>query len=119
MALLDGTEELCACEKTGPTSPDDERQREIGTDETDGRFAYVEGVRCTRCQRLLVNYLVENEAFSRSGRWATVLIDERLALTITPEEVPSYLENAPWYVYGGSYFGVQIRIGAGKMKWGN
>jgi hypothetical protein len=108
----------CACLETGPRFPDARRERDIGQDATDGRYADVESVRCTRCGRLWVKYFVEYEAFTGSGRWCEAPIDEALALVIGAAEVPAYLEAAPWFIHGGSYWGHAGKRGTGKLRWG-
>ncbi len=44
--------------------------RDVGVDETEGKFADVSVRRCDRCGRLWLCYFVEYEAFTASGRWA-------------------------------------------------
>jgi hypothetical protein len=39
------------CLELGPRHPDIIRERDIGRDETDGRFADVDVIRCARCRR--------------------------------------------------------------------
>jgi hypothetical protein len=81
----------CGCPELGPRHPDIIRERHVGRDETDGRFTDVDVIRYARCRRLWLKYLVEYEAFSRSGRWAEALIDEGAAATMTPEAAPEFI----------------------------
>ena len=108
----------CGCLELGPRHPDIIRERDVGRDETDGRFADVDVIRCARCRRLWLRYLVEYEAFSRSGRWVEALIDEGAAATMTPEAAPEFIHAAEWHVFGGSYHGHARKRGKGRRHWG-
>lgn len=92
--------------------------REVGCDETGGRFADVTLNRCLLCDRLWIRYLVEYEAISQSGRWARGLIDADAARSITPQTALPHLYGLDWYLYGGSYFGGQPARRSGPMYWG-
>jgi hypothetical protein len=107
----------CSCLDLGPKRPDSVIERDVGIDETEGRFADVDLVRCTRCRRLWLRYAVEYEAFTASGRWAKAVIDEPTAAKMTPEEAPGYIASAPFRIVGGSYFGTAKR-GKGPVAWG-
>jgi hypothetical protein len=107
----------CVCEQGGARFTEFEC-RDVGRDETEGRFADVTLNRCRTCGRTWLRYLVEYEAFSRSGRWARGLISEADANTITPETAVALLNGLEWYLYGGSYFdGISGRR-SGPMRWG-
>ncbi|MFI4976610.1 MAG: hypothetical protein ACHP84_18905 [Caulobacterales bacterium] len=106
----------CVCEQGGARFNQFETQ-EVGCDETEGRFADVTLNRCRSCGRLWLRYLVEYEAFNRSGRWARGLISDEAAHTITPETAVPFLNGLDWYLYGGSYFdGISGRR-SGPMRW--
>jgi hypothetical protein len=106
----------CACEQ-GTARFTQFESRNVGCDETEGRFADVTLERCKTCRRLWLRYLVEYEAFSRSGRWARGLISEADAAAITPETAVAHLNGLQWYLYGGSYFdGIPGRR-SGPMRW--
>src|SRR5665213_1642351 len=60
----------CVCEQGGARFTEFE-SRDAGRDETEGRFADVTLNRCRTCGRTWLRYLVEYEAFSRSGRCAS------------------------------------------------
>ena len=107
----------CVCEQGGARFTEFE-SRDVGCDETEGRFAEVTLNRCRTCGRTWLRYLVEYEAFSRSGRWARGLINDDAAKTITPETAVAHLDGLEWYLYGGSYFdGISGRR-SGPMRWG-
>jgi hypothetical protein len=95
----------CACVEVGPRHPDLIRERDLGRDETDGRYADVDLIRCALCRRLWLRHQVEYEAFTRSGRWAEALIDEATAATMTPEAADRFIQMAPWRIIGGSFYG--------------
>ena len=107
----------CVCEQGGARFTQFETQ-DVGCDETEGRFADVTLDRCRSCGRVWLRYLVEYEAFSRSGRWARGLIGEEAAQTITPQAAVDHLNGLEWYLYGGSSFdGISGRR-SGAMRWG-
>ena len=95
----------CACLEYGPRAPDIIEKRDIGVDDTEGRFADVTLLRCARCRRLWLRHFYEVKGFSRSGRWAEALIDEERALAMMPQRALGFIEAAPWRVVGGSYYG--------------
>ncbi len=108
----------CECLQHGPKHPDIIIDRDLGRDETEGRYADVDLIRCTRCRRLWLHYQVEYEAISRSGRWAEAPIDSITAATITPTAASEFLHSADWYVFGGSYYGHAGKRGRGRLNWG-
>jgi hypothetical protein len=105
----------CICMKP-PFHHADFDSTEIGVDKTHGRFGQVSIETCKRCQRKWLHYLVEYEAFSRSGRWYRGLLSDELAKSVTPETAVEILEDQDWYFYGGSYFQTQGRMGSGRMR---
>lgn len=90
-------------------------ERQVGIDETAGRYADVTLERCTRCWRLWLGYAVECEAISASGRWAMAPIGDTDTATMTPEAAVRFIEAAPWHVHGGSYFGHAGKRGSGRF----
>ena len=107
----------CACEQ-GSARFTQFDTKPLGCDETEGRFADVTLNRCRACHRLWLRYLVEYEAFSRSGRWARGLISEDAAQAMTPERAVEHLNALEWYLYGGSYFDGIAGRRSGPMRWG-
>jgi hypothetical protein len=107
----------CVCEQGGARFTEFE-SRDVGRDETEGRFADVTLNRCRTCGRTWLRYLVEYEAFSRSGRWARGLIGEEAAQSITPQAAVDHLNGLEWYLYGGSYFDGIVGRRSGPMRWG-
>src|SRR5579872_34455 len=88
----------CTCEY-GQAPYTEFESRELGVDDTEGRFAEVTLERCKTCRRLWLRYFVEYEAFSRSGRWARGLISEEDAASMTPEAAEPYLRSLDSYLY--------------------
>ena len=107
----------CVCEQ-GSARFNEFDAKAVGCDETEGRFAEVTLNRCRTCNRLWLRYMVEYEAFSRSGRWARGLISEAAAETMTPERAVEHLIGLEWYLYGGSYFDGIVGRRRGHMRWG-
>jgi len=108
----------CACLQRGPSHPDIIIDRDLGCDETDGRYADVDLIRCARCRRLWLRYLVEYEGIPHSGRWAEALIDNAAAATMTATAASEFLHAADWYVFGGSYYGHAGKRGRGRLYFG-
>jgi len=106
----------CAAPKAGYDIWCDERN--VGVDETSGRYGVVNVWRCAHCRQLWLHYRVEYEAFSRSGRWARCPISEELAATLEPEQAVAVLDAAPQHIYGGSYWDTTGMIGHGRLHWG-
>ncbi|MBS0412189.1 MAG: hypothetical protein JSR86_19870 [Proteobacteria bacterium] len=87
--------------------------RDVGVDETDGRFADVSVLKCRSCGALWLRYHFEIEAFTASGRWFRGLIDEATAISICPAEAFGYLQGLASHAFGGSFFG---HAGAVRVK---
>jgi hypothetical protein len=88
----------------------------IGVDETNGRFAEVTLQTCIHCGAKWLNYLVEFEAFTKSGRWYRGVISENELKDIQPEKVVAYFESLDWFIFGGSYFSSTGMYGKGKVQ---
>jgi hypothetical protein len=97
---------VAACACTSP--PIDYRafeRRELGVDESGGRFADVAIDRCRECGREWLHYAYEIEAFSGSGRWYRGVVTPAQAAAATPATALAILAALPWHLYGGSYYG--------------
>jgi hypothetical protein len=81
----------------------------IGLDETNGRFGEVNLWQCKSCRRYWLHYLIEYEAFQRSGRYFMGLITKDIADALSPDTAIDYLDKLDWHLYGGSYFGKKGR----------
>lgn len=93
----------CRC-LTPPFDYRDFESQDVGVDETKGRFGAVSIETCKLCGRKWLRYLVEYEAFSKSGRWFRGAVPVDTAHTVTPETAIAVLEGLAWYFVGGSYF---------------
>ena len=107
----------CPCLTEGLNSPYEVDQHYLGCDHTEGRFADVTTRRCSRCGRMWLRYQVEYEAFTASGRWAEAPIDDETAQAMTPERAAVFLDEAEFYVFGGSFWGHAGRRGRGRLRW--
>jgi hypothetical protein len=88
----------------------------MGVDETNGRFAEVTLQTCIHCGIKWLNYLVEFEAFTKSGRWYRGVIPENELKNIQPGKVVAYFEGLDWFIFGGSYFSSTGMYGKGKVQ---
>ena len=79
--------------------------RFVGIDPAAGRYGEVNIWQCLACGRLWLHYLLEQEAFTGSGRYFMGLISAEEAGCITPNEAFAYLNRLEWRLFGGSYFG--------------
>jgi len=79
--------------------------RFVGIDPAQGRFGEVNIWQCKTCRRLWLHYLIEEEAFTASGRFFMGLIAPADAAVITAGAAWDYLQRLEWHLYGGSYFG--------------
>jgi len=96
--------DACRC-NTPPIDHRDFESRELGIDETRGRFAEVGIERCRHCGQHWLRYRYEIEGISRSGRWYRGAIEPAQAESVTPAAALNMLSRLAWYLYGGSYFG--------------
>lgn len=105
----------CTCEKLPPDYKN-YISSYLGQDSTNGRFADVTIQQCINCKRKWINYLVEFESFSNSGRFYKGIVAEEDLPKITPQNSIKYIERLDWYIYGGSYFETRGKYGFGKAN---
>ncbi|MET3037757.1 hypothetical protein ABXT08_16795 [Chryseobacterium sp. NRRL B-14859] len=105
----------CICEKP-PLHYENYTEKPLGTDMTNGRYGEVTIKECIHCKRKWLNYFVEYEFYSKSGRWYSGIIAEEDLKAIHPENAIGYLETLEWYIYGGSFFSGMGCIGKGKAR---
>lgn len=74
-------------------------------------------MRCAKCGATWLRAFIEYEAFSRSGRYYRIPIPKATLEDLTPEAGLLAIENAPFKIVGGSYFGGIERsiAGAGRL----
>ena len=93
----------CQC-MTPPFDFRDYDTESLGVDETNGRFGEVTVETCKVCGARWLQYFVEYEAFSGSGRSYRGLVSSDMLSGLIPSQVPAMLAGLPWFFYGGSYF---------------
>ncbi|HNV71023.1 MAG TPA: hypothetical protein PKO06_15075 [Candidatus Ozemobacteraceae bacterium] len=93
----------CKC-MNPPFEGDVFRWQEVGTDMTFARYGEVKLATCNTCGSLWVRYFIEDEAFSRSGRWFMGQISKETADTLTPENAVDIINSLEWHYCGGSYY---------------
>lgn len=104
----------CACEKHDIIESE-YRTSTVGTDFTEGRNAEVSIIQCKLCQRIWLKYSVESEKFPELNRWFKGIIAKKEVAEMKPENAVEYLENLPWYICGGEFFGNKEEFGEGKL----
>lgn len=84
----------CACfDLTQARPPFDETY--FGQDEANGRFGDVCLQTCCACGQIWLDYHVEYEAFSQSGRWFRGSLTPEQAQTVTPKTAADLLASLP------------------------
>lgn len=106
----------CACED-GSARFDRFEARSVGRDETSGLFAEVEIWRCRTCGRPWLRYSMEQEAFSRSGRWTRGLVTDAEADAVTADTASDVLGRLASRLEGGSYHSGQVLRLSGRLNW--
>ena len=64
---------------------------------------------CKKCKTKWLKYLIEEEHYTKSGRWWRVPIDISIANSLTAENAKELLESLDWSFIGGSYYDGKIR----------
>ena len=91
-------------------------QRLTGYDETNNWFGEVSIETCNQCGTKWLQYFVEYEAFTKSGRWYRGVISDEVSNTVTLQNSISILQVLDWWIRGGSYFDGNITRGRGRLK---
>jgi hypothetical protein len=76
----------------------------VGCDQHHGRFGEVTLQTCSDCGRKWLEYFVEYEAFTGSGRRFRGLVTETQAVEVTAASAVTLLGELPWHFAWGSYF---------------
>ncbi len=108
----------CECQHEGLWHYSKFEEKPLGRDSgsfTD--FADVSLLKCKACGRLWLHVLVEQEHLTAAGRWARAIISEDDAKTMSPDRARQHLDAAPWYIFGGSYFGHAGKRGTKGVSW--
>ena len=77
----------------------------------DSRGGSITIERCKLCGRIWLNYFIEYESFTSSGRWCRAPVVMKDLATLTDENVLSHIANQPMYLYGGSFFNGIVCVG--------
>jgi len=104
----------CDCEHVHTSDPGSETT-DLGTDLRNGRSGQVTLHRCRACGAPWLHYLVEYEAFSRSGRWFCGRLDEASVDGVSASSAIGTLAGLPWYWTGGSYFDGEVGKSSGPV----
>ncbi len=102
----------CGCHHP-PFNYQDYTSKFIGTDKTNWRYGEVYVKHCVHCGSQWLEYIVEYEGYSGSGRWFCAPISDEALATLTPEQAVPFLEQQPWHFVGGSYFGTRGALATG------
>ena len=98
-------QQLCECQEEPLWFDRYIHIKHLGTDETHGRFGEVDLLQCKSCGRYWLQYLVEYESFTGSGRYFMGLITKEIADTLSPDKAVEFLNSLDWHLCGGSFFG--------------
>lgn len=93
----------CRC-ITPPFHRDDFESEAIGIDMTNLRFGEVSVETCKACGSKWLQYFVEYEAFTASGRYFRGIASLEQLQGLTPERAATVLADMTWYFRGGSYY---------------
>lgn len=93
----------CRC-MTPPFHRGDFDSQAIGMDMTNLRFGEVSVETCKACGSKWLQYFVEYEAFTASGRYFRGMASAEQLQGLTPERAAAVLASMPWYFRGGSYY---------------
>jgi hypothetical protein len=79
--------------------------KHLGIDQTHGRFGAVDVLQCNVCSRYWLQYFIDYEGFTASGRYFMGLITPEIAELLSPDQAVDFLSSLDWHLYGGSFFG--------------
>jgi len=108
MSIGDVGESACHCLRYGTHAPHASTLRDVGRDESLGRYASVDIIRCDRCGRCWLRYLHEEEFRRAAGRWAEALIDLDQIDTVLAGDAANYIGHANFRIVGGSTMGISV-----------
>ena len=104
----------CSC-TTPPLNYKKFNSCEIGVDNSFNAYGEVSIEKCNDCKRLWLQYFVEMEWQTSSGRWFRGIISENEAKLITPESALTFLERSDLIIYGGGFFDGIVRFTNGSI----
>jgi len=90
-------------------------EKALGSDSDYGKASIL---RCKRCGRYWLRYLMEYEYLTAAGRWFRGLVTPEIAASATAANAKNILESLEWYFRGGSAFGGKVtRTRSGDLKY--
>lgn len=71
---------------------------------TDDNYADITIDTCKNCGKKWLKYLIEEEHYTKSGRWWRAPIDSSIVNILTAENSKELIESLDWCFVGGSYY---------------
>ena len=71
---------------------------------------------CKKCGKKWLKVLIEEEHYSRSGRWWRAPVEPERVSSITPETATQFIESLEWCFVGGSYYDGKIQKVNGPIE---
>ena len=94
--------------------PHELETRSVGVDD---QYGEVTVLRCTRCGRCWLHYLIEYEYLTASGRWLEGEIAPEVARALEqPNDAVALFDRMPWFHVSGSAFQGKLRRVTGPAK---
>ena len=81
----------------------------------DNHYAEIQIDQCKECGNRWLKYLIEEEHFSKSGRWWRIKLTDD-SVKIDKEDARRFIERQTTCFIGGSYFGHSGRLFEGKIE---
>jgi len=106
-------QEACPCLE-GDTYYLNFEERSLGVDRDFGEASVL---KCKRCGRYWLHYLVEYEYLTAAGRWFRGVISPEVAASAKAASAKRILEGLAWYFRGGSAFGGKVFRTSGELKY--
>src|SRR5438105_1658814 len=86
--------------------PHELEKRYLGTDD---QYGEVTVLRCTRCARCWLHYLMEYEYLTASGRWLEGEISPAVAASLKANDAVDLFDRMEWFHCSGSAFRGELR----------
>ena len=97
---------MCKCEQP-PFHYKDFETVYLGEDDN---FASVTIDRCRLCGQKWLKYLVEEEYYTKSGRWWRVPVGPDKVETLTANNAKAFIASSKWCFGGGSFYDGKIHL---------
>ena len=102
----------CKCE-TPPFYYADFHSAELGVG---SHYADVTIQTCKKCGKKWLKFLIEEEHYTKSGRWWRAPVEPEKLSSITAENAKQFIESLDWCFVGGSYYDGKIQIEKRPIK---